>query len=284
MFRKKRFDWKQKHNRLYWLAGLAVLCCISGVFAYWTQELTAHNEFKTARYETKLEEEFRSPDNWLPGEQINKDVWVANKGSVPVFAKMVIEQEWIREQNVTDLNGDVIAPAAGERFPLVFDTEDSREYAAQIVWGDQVVLWAAGKKNEISLDLPVVEKIEEAAGKWLLTSDEPDENGSYVLYYIGVIGAGENSPLAVDAVTMNAKIRPSILEKVTTYDKETKKWTTTVTRNSSYDYECAGYTMLVTAETVQATEDAVRSVFGTAQDSSGVVAYLASHALEAAEL
>lgn len=284
MIRKRSFHWKQRHNKLYWLASLAILCCISGVFAYWTQELTVHNEFKTARYDTKLEERFVSPDNWLPGEQINKDVWVTNKGSVPVFAKLVIGQQWIRKQNITDLEGHVIPPAAGEAFPLIFDTEDSREYAAQINWGDQVVLWASGRKGEVSLDLPVVEKIEDASGKWLLINEQPDQNGNYILYYIGVIGSDGSSPLAVDAVTMNAAIRPAIIGKRTFYDKESQKWITTAAQNSSYDYECAEYTMLVTAATVQATADAVKTVFGTAEDNSEIVNYLASQAVKPTEL
>lgn len=42
----------KKKNKIYWLAGIMLLCCMGGVFAYWTQELQVHNEFKTARYDT----------------------------------------------------------------------------------------------------------------------------------------------------------------------------------------------------------------------------------------
>lgn len=284
MNKKIDLHWNPKQNKLYWLIGLVVLCSISGVFAHWTQELTAHNEFRTARYQTVLDEEFTSPDNWLPGEQINKDVWVTNKGSVPVFAKMTINQSWVRQSDITDLEGNVIAPKRGEAFPLVFSTGDSQEYAAQISWGDQVVLWASGKSSGIQLNLPTVEKIEDASGKWLLVNELPDQQGNYTLYYIGVIASGGKSPLAVDAVTMNEKIQPAILKKLTYYEKDTKKWVTTTEKNSSYDYECAKYTMLVSADTVQATANAVKEVFGTETDSDEVVSYLASHALKPSEL
>ena len=58
---------KIKTHKSYWLAGLLALCVVGGVFAYWTQELLVHNEFKTARYDTKIEEEFVPPENWKPG-------------------------------------------------------------------------------------------------------------------------------------------------------------------------------------------------------------------------
>lgn len=284
MSKRISLGWKQRRNKRYWLVGLAAVYCIGGVFAQWTQELLVNNEFRTAQYDTALEEEFVSPSDWLPGEQINKDVWVKNKGSVPVFAKLVIHQEWMRLKEVTDLEGNVIAPAAGEQIPLFFDGEQGKECAAQIKWGDQVMLLASGKNSELPLNLPVAERIEDAVGKWLLLDEQPDADGDYLLYYIGTIGAGETSPLVVDAVTMNPQIQPAILQKDTYYEKATKTWITTAKKNGTYDYECAEYTMLVTAVTVQATEDAVKEVFSETADSSAVVSYLASQAFEPEDL
>lgn len=278
MSRKIDFAWSLKRNKLYWLTGILLLFCIGGVFAYWTQELIIHNEFKTARYETVLEEEFESPDNWCPGEQINKDVWVVNKGKVPVFSKIVLTQEWMRSRNIADLADDVITPAAGEQIPLMFGAEEEKEYAAQIQWGEQVVLLSSEESSGMLSDIKRVDSIEAAAGKWLLANEEPDEDGNYILYYIGILEAGESSPLAVEAVTMNPRIEPAIIEKRMSYNKETKSWVTTVQRNDTYDYECARYTMLVTMTTVQATENAVQTIFSEKTDSSDVVAYLAAHA------
>ena len=269
---------KKKPNKIYWLAGLAVFCCIGGVFAYWTQELLVHNEFKTARYDTTIEEKFVSPDNWNPGQDVNKDVWVANNGTIPVFAKAVLHQEWVRKENVTDLDGSIILPAAGERFPLFFETEKGYEYAAQISWGEQVVLLAVGKKGDIDLGLDVVDQVKDAQGKWLLVSDVPDENGDYLFYYIGTIEKSGTSPLIVDSVTMNPLIQPAIVQKDTNYDVTKQEWVTTAKKNNTYDYECAKYTLLVTATTVQATADAVSEVFGTEGDNAEIVQYLSANA------
>jgi len=270
-------------NKSYWLAGLLALCCIGGVFAYWTQEILVHNEFETARYDTKIEENFVPPDNWKPGQEINKDVWISNKGTVPAFMKVTLHQQWIRTKNVTDLDGEVIKPSAGESFPLSFKTGDGEEYAAKIKWGD-VVLLSSGRKRSIDLGIDVVDSIEKANGKWLLTSDVADKNGDYLLYLIGMVDSGKKSPLIVDSVMMNPQIQPAILEKTTYYDAATDEWKTTSKRNSTSDYECAKYTMTVNATTVQATEDAVRSVFSTADDNSEVVEYLAGHAVKPADL
>lgn len=261
-----------------------MLCCIGAVFAYWTQELQVHNEFKTARYDTNIEEKFSPPDDWKPGQEINKDVWITNDGTVPVFTKVVINQEWIRKEDIKDLDGTIIPPAAGEKFPLSFQSKGKNEYAAQISWGDKVVLLASGKKSDIDLGLKTVERISEAEGKWLLVSDLPDQNGDYFLYYIGTVAQSGKTPLLVDAVTMNSLIQPAVVRKDTVYDKTTKEWTTTSEKNSTYDYECAKYTMTVTATTVQATSDAVKEVFGTASDNTEIVNYLASHAVDPADL
>lgn len=275
---------KIRKNKIYWLAGLMVLCCIGGVFAYWTQELLVHNEFKTARYDTSIEEKFVPPDNWEPGQEINKDVWITNTGTVPAFVKVVLHQEWVRRENITDPDGNIVLPKAGDKFPLSFETEEGSEYAAQITWGENVVLLSSGKKGNIDLGLKTVDKIEDAQGKWLLVSDVPDQNDDYLLYYIGVIEKNGNSPLIADSVTMNPQIQPAVLRKDTVYDKTDKEWITTSGRNSTYDYECAKYTLLVTATTVQATEDAVKEVFGTENDNKEIVKYLADHAVKPADL
>ena len=268
---------KCKKNKLYWLAGLVLLCSIGGVFAYWTQELSVHNKFKTGRYKTDIEEKFISPDNWKPGQETNKDVWVTNNGTIPVFAKVTLHQEWIRRENVTDQNGTIIPPAAGQQFPLFFQTEDGNAYAAQITWGKDVVMLSSGKKSGIDLGLKMVDQIADAQGKWLLVSDLPDQNGDYLLYYIGTIKADEKSPLLVDSVTMNPLIQPAVVRKDTVYDEETKKWITTFEKNSTYDYECARYTMLITATTVQATSDALKEVFDTEADNAEITNYLSAY-------
>lgn len=241
-----------------------IICCIGGVYAYWTQVLIAHNEFETARYDTKLEEIFKSPSDWAPGVDVNKDVWVTNKGTIPVFVKAVINQSW------KDENGSI---------PLVFDADGKDAYAAMINWGEDVVLLSSGKTGGIDLGLPTVDSVDKAAGKWLLMSDKPSDEGDYLLFYIGMIDPEKETPLLVDSVTMNPAIRPAILEKDLKYNENTGEWELTKVPNPTYSYEDARYTMLITATTVQATPSAVKAVFGTGEPGAAAVKYLADHGL-----
>lgn len=264
----------KKQSSLLGMIGLLAVCCIVGVFAYWTQELLVHNQFEVASYDTKIEEEFRSPDNWLPGIETNKDVWIKNNSSIPVFTKVEIKQDWIRKENVLDVDGTVISPEKGEAFSLTFDVNGHKEYAAQIQWGTEVMLLASGEKSDVSLGLPIADTVADADGKWLLVSDVPDSEGKLLLYYIGTIAQNDRSPKLVDAVTMNPQVQPSVLVKKVTYNEQSGQWETTSILNKTGGYDCARYTMSISATTVQATKDAVKNVFGTAQDVSTVVEHL----------
>ena len=266
---------KSKSNRLA-LAALLALGAVGATWAYWTQEIRVGNEFETAKYDTTVTEEFTPPEDWMPGDEVNKDVQVTNSGTIPIFTKAVIHQEWIRTEDVLDVDGSVIPPAKGEAFPLTFTNEDGeQEYASGITWGD-VVLLASGKTSDTDLALDTVETIEEAAGKWLMISDEPDENGDLLFYYIGAVEPDSSTPKLVDAVTMNPKLNAAVTAMSTVYDKEEEKWVTTSTKNPAYGYECAKYTMTVDAVTVQGTAAAVEAVFGTSGDNAAAAAYLSS--------
>lgn len=255
-----------KEKKILMLIAL-IICCISGVYAYWTQTLIAHNEFETARYNTELKEEFVPPSDWKPGEEINKDVWIKNESSIPVFAKMIINQSWKSKDKDKDL-------------PLTFKTESGEEYAALINFSDDVVLLESGKKSGQNFAVKTVKKVEDAEGKWLLLSDEPDKDGNLELYYIGMIDPDSETVKSVDSVTMNQKIQPGVLEKHITYNKETGKQELETVENPDCSYEGARYTMLITAHTVQATGSAVKEVFADdAEGSKQVIDYLAAHGL-----
>lgn len=256
------------------IIAITVFCIIGGVFAYWTQELIAHNEFKTAVYDTSVSEDFVPPSDWLPGQEINKDVRVRNDSSIPVFVKVTISQKWVRTDSVYDASGNEIHPLKGETLPLTFDTDNGPQYAAQIKWGENVVklqsgslynLGSAGyrlRSNENPDGLQEVSSIEEAEGKWLVLNETPDENGEIEIIYIGSVDSAKETPLLVDSVTMNPEIQQTVLRKDTKYNKETGKWETLSTINSQSGYDCARYTMTVTAQTVQATTEAAKEVFG----------------------
>ena len=267
-----------KRKRVVSAIALMMAFLMTGsTLAYWTQELLAVNEFATARYETELKEEFVSPADWKPGQDVNKDVSVKNDGTIPVFAKLTIHQSWTRTANVLDGNGNPLAPTAGNPFPLSFDNAGSAEYAALIHWGSDVVVLTSGKANttSLSLNLPSVTSAASAEGKWLLISETPDQDGNYTLYYIGTIAPGTETPLAVESVELNPAINASVIADDTVWDSVAGKWVTTYTNNHTSSYENARYAMTVTMHTVQATPDAVGEMFPSANTShQSVVSHL----------
>lgn len=258
------------------LAGLAV-GTVGFTRAYKIQSQMVRNEYQTGKYSTQLVEEFESPSDWLPGVETNKDVSVTNDGTVPVYAKITMSQEWIRRENVYDSQGNVVLPAKGDHFPLTFAGEAGEEYASLMIFGTDVVLLASGQTAtpSLSLGLPTVSSVEEAKGKWLLTSETPDTDGAFTFYYIGVLGAGEQTPILLDGVSLNPAIQSTTIRESTSWDKEQQMWVTTTTENPTYDYQNATYTLTAAMYTVQATQGGLDEMFGSSYVSQqAVISYL----------
>ena len=81
------------------LGALAVVGLIAGTIAYFTSEATFDNVFTTAIYKTKSEEVFNSPDNWTPGQEVEKTVVTENQGTIPVAVRIKFEEVWKDENN-----------------------------------------------------------------------------------------------------------------------------------------------------------------------------------------
>lgn len=114
---------------------LALTVGVVGSLAYFSQELTKTNEFKTAKYDTTIEEEFTPPTDWLPGVEVNKDVTVKNSGNVDVVVKATLTESWTRgdetlSNTFTDENG-LTQNAALLALPNVVKYTDDIELAAQ---------------------------------------------------------------------------------------------------------------------------------------------------------
>ena len=97
---------KINRNVIAGFAAIAAAAIIGDTWAVWTQEKQAGNEYMTAKYSTFLREDFDQEKaktwQWLPGEEVNKQVWVENKSTIPVVVKVTMDQTWTR-------NGPVMA-------------------------------------------------------------------------------------------------------------------------------------------------------------------------------
>ena len=272
---------KVPKKRMAGLAALAAVATIGGTWAYWSQDLTAVNEFETGRYDSDIIEEFTppAPGEWVPGVEVEKKVVVSNSGNVKLAVAAQIDQVWIRTEDVKDMEGNVTGPEAGGYFDLMFEDEEGNvQYASIINFGEDVVALAS-RTSDFAMDAAKDLKIEnvvnglseeEALDKWVLVDALNDDTNAGRGYsglkfiYNGIIGEGEATPELLTGATLNEKINTTVTSKTTTvsYDEETggKKTTTVTETNAKYGYDSARYTMTIHAATAQATKAAIESV------------------------
>jgi alternate signal-mediated exported protein len=96
------------------LATLALL--LVGTFgvtlAYYSTQKDFSNVFKTGTYGTTIKEKFVSPNNWQPGEGIEKEVVATNDGTIPIRVRAKFSEGWKAG------NGDTL--------PLTFGTSGEK--------------------------------------------------------------------------------------------------------------------------------------------------------------
>lgn len=277
---------KKNKKALLGLAALAAVGVIGGTWAYWNQDLSAVNEFETGKYDTEITETFTppSPGEWVPGVEVEKKVTVSNKGNVKLAALATVNQVWVRTEDVIDTSdenkGEVVPPAAGEYFDLMFKNGEVMEYASIVNWGKDVV--ALESVKNAAVDMGIVTTVTglddaDAAGKWVMVKADnnketnKDEKGfSDVQFIYNAIIEAEGTegkdvtPYLLEGATLNPAINTTITAKKTTtsVDENGNKVTKTeTTTNAAYGYDSAKYTMTINATTVQATPSAIKDIF-----------------------
>ena len=273
------------------LAAMAAAATIGGTWAVWTQQLLAKNEYMTAKYSTFLQEDFESPKGWLPGEETRKAVWVKNESTIPIIAKITMNQNWVRREDVTALQipaaggapVEQVVAKKGEILPSVFTGENGKEYAAVLNFNrDAVVVLSDSRAREpgLRLDIPEVSTLQETVGKWLLVSETPDETGNYTFYYMGMVQPGDSTPILLSSVRMNPQLETTVTGSYTYFEKDDTvsggyKKVTVDTVNSKYGYDSSTFTLSVNMQTVQATKGAVETIFQSSRITDYIAGYIA---------
>lgn len=78
------------------VASLLVAAVMVGgsTFAWFTSKDEVTNRLSaSAQYDVSIAEDFQPPEDWVPGQQINKDVSAVNTGNVDAFVRMWLEGE-----------------------------------------------------------------------------------------------------------------------------------------------------------------------------------------------
>ena len=258
---------KKRNRKLLIAAGLVVVIAVGGVFAYFNQTMTVENPFDTGKYDSVLSEDFSPADgeNWEPGAEVNKDIEVKNTGNYDVIVRVKFDEKWV---NKTD--GKIVKENTG------MDATTSQDNA---------------KDGLIAADGSVVAKT--------LKADNWVYNGGY-WYYKSNLTAGNTTGTFLDAVKLledadmgkytvtnyytKAADKPAETAIGTTAGDAATMWvayTGPVPEGAKHSiaitkqdpaapgYGNANYTLTITAQTVQATEDAVKSAFGLTDIPTG---------------
>lgn len=255
-----------KNKKVLAVLGLAVVVAAGGTLAYFNQTMVADNEFDTGKYGSTIVEDFTpgDGDDWQPGAEVNKDVEVINTGDQDVLVRVKFDEKWVNKDN-TDWKKDVTGR----------DGED--------------VYQADATDGEIEKDGSVVNLTFVNKDKWSF-----NESDGYWYYKTNVPG-GESTGDFLDAVellndadmgkyeTLNYY---TTIEELTDAEKvdpnakrgDTPIWTqytkeadipknaehlmsNTVQDATKPGYSNSTYTLTVTAQTIQATNEAVSAVF-----------------------
>ena len=87
---------KNKKTLIAIIAVLLVLV-VGATIAYFQSSASFENVFNTGTYKVVATEEFVSPDNWKPGEEIPKTIKTTNEGTIPAAVRASITEQWIKE-------------------------------------------------------------------------------------------------------------------------------------------------------------------------------------------
>ena len=179
--------------------------------AYFANSTSVDNVFTTQPYGTTVTEEFTSPSNWLPGEEVDKTIVATNTGNVDEAVRISLSENWKTANNGT-LNGWI--------------TENGNKSSHL-------------ESNEPSTDERVA----------VINFDNDDDwyysNGYY--YYKYKLSPNASTSSLIKSVTFNSKTK---LDD-TCVETSTATGKTITCNSSGEDYDDATYTLTFTIETLQ---------------------------------
>lgn len=267
---------KKKHIAA--LAGIAAVFAVGGSLAYFNQDLEAVNVLKSGDFDTEIVEEFRPEDgkDWKPGTTANKDFAVKNSGDVPMVVRVSFQETWEKDDGAY----------------VTIDTTEKEEGHGEAdnkfesVWQEEPTDGLTDKDDS------VVEKTLNLGKEWVYS------DGYY--YYTKTLPAGATTEYLLDDVTLSKDAdlgKITVVKKYSTNPDKTvpeEEWipfpadeagnpiseselsrqlkedgktlyhmrSDIVTDENFRGYSDAAYNLTIKAHTVQATEDAVKAVFG----------------------
>lgn len=257
----------RKNKKIAGVAGLAAIMVIGGTFAYFNQTMTVTNPFDTGKYDTNVTEDFKPEDgdNWEPGAEVNKDVTVNNTGDYDVLVRVKLTEKWVNKtsgitvaENTTGLKGDASQVDATDGLTTGdYSVVEKTLNAANWVYNDADGYWYyktnLAARTDTGKFLDAVKLLEDAdMGKYTVTN-----------YYTEADDKPGEGAIGTDATTQWVAYTGNV--------PKTAKHSMAVTKQDTNapGYGNADYTLTITAQTVQATDAAMKDAFGLTVQPTG---------------
>ena len=263
------------------LASLLAVALIASTFAYWNQTSSIENPFDTGTYGSTVKEDFKPSDgeNWQPGVEINKDVVAVNTGDQDIIVRVRLDETWARSATSSVTPGQVYKDSIANNYNVYTTAQANATDGLTALDGSVVTKNFATSANWI-----------QGAGGWYYyrvnlaggqTSDrwldsvellnDADMGNMQTKYYVTTsTGANEATWVWVEytgsmPAYLNALGQPSAANAPGAQPVlHNKAETTYVTQGgvNLIGYSESDYTLTVTVESVQPTQEALDAVFG----------------------
>lgn len=258
------------------LTGLLALALIMGSWAYFSQMSTVENPFDTGEYGSTIIENFKPKDgeNWIPGVEIDKEVYAINTGDVDLIVRARLDETWTRKDATSPYKDsendpyDVYTPYQDSATDGLTDDDKSvvnKNFSASTNWidggdgwyyyavnlekGETTDMWLGSVQLLEDADMGLIETI-----KYVSASNDTDESNWVWFEYTG------SMPKYIDASG-----NPVEEDDADAHEVLHNKVETAYANDNGTDllgYSKSLYNLKVTIQTVQPTQEALDAVFG----------------------
>lgn len=121
-------------------AGVLLIAVVGGSLAWFTSQDTKTNHFTTGSISHEIVEDFDTTgpsQDLLPGDEVNKDVWINNTGKSDALLRVKITPQWMNgEEADTDLGNEGIELVFAEKVQTALNESGIAEGATWVLGND----------------------------------------------------------------------------------------------------------------------------------------------------
>lgn len=135
---------KRKIKIFLLILGMLVLFAFGSTYAYFQTSESIDNNFRSTEAKVYLNEKFNPNDEWVPGEEKQKEVRFGNDGNIASVLR-------VRFTSVLKLEDGTEDPEAAKNFQLNFTTDFQEDWVKQGEWYYYKKVLLSEQMTEITL-------------------------------------------------------------------------------------------------------------------------------------